>query len=756
MAPPHKVPVIIGVGDFTNRSTQIEDAKEPMQLMVEAIHNAIRDTSLSPDRQTELQNHIDSVKVVATWSWPYEDLPGLIGAKLGTTLKSKELSDHGGHSPGLMLHKACVDIAHGSSDIAVVTGGESLGSLVSLLKAGIQDPQGWTARPEGQESFLEQMITGSYRAKTIGTKHGVSQPIHVYPMYENGLRAHTKQTYQENSIESAKLYAAFSEIASKHHAAWNYGKPPTSAEEILHAEGKNRMICTPYPLLMNAFNNVNMSSASLLTSTDVAEKLGIPKSHWVYPTGGAGFEESEEYWLRPTYHTCPSIEKAIDTALQLAGLGKDQIDVLDIYSCFPIVPKLACRHMGISVTEPTKPISLLGGLTSFGGAGNNYSGNALVEMTRELRKGNKKNGLVLANGGFLTHQHAVVLSSIPPQRFGFPLDQAHHDAVGMEDIPFQERAEGEAIIETYTVEFDRKGRPSRGHVVGRLLKDNHRFIANPGDESTLAQLTNIFSLSFPAPHVLLVTINREEARNAIPIAGHAEGDAIFTWFDEEPSLRVAVITGSGNKAFCAGADLIEQSIRAASKEELPKTELFPPSGFAGLTRRVGKKPVIVAVNGFALGGGFEICLNSDVVVAAPNAKFGLTEVSVGLYAAAGGLSRIARSAGLQVASEVALTGRHITPDEAKQWGLINRIAKSQESVVAEALDIARLIASRSPDAVIVSRAGVREAFETASMERASQITDQRYRADLFKGENYKIGVTAFAERKVPQWVPSKL
>lgn len=131
-------------------------------------------------------------------------------------------------------------------------------------------------------------------------------------MYENGLRAQRKQTYQENSIESAKLYAAFSEIASRNHAAWNYGKPPTSAEAILNAEGKNRMICTPCkfsrygncetdclqrlldPLLMNAFNNVNMASACLLTSTDMAEKLGIPKDLWVYPTGGAGFEESEE------------------------------------------------------------------------------------------------------------------------------------------------------------------------------------------------------------------------------------------------------------------------------------------------------------------------------------------------------------------------------------------------------------------------------------------------------------------------------
>ena len=123
--------------------------------------------------------------------------------------------------------------------------------------------------------------------------------------------------------------------------------------------------------------------------------------------------------------------------------------------------------------------------------------------------------------------------------------------------------------------------------------------------------TSIYQLSFPAPHVLLVTINREKARNSIPSTGHVEGDAIFTWFDREPSLRAAVITGAGDKAFSAGADLIEQNSRASGNNtEAKRQPYMPSSGFAGLSRRQGEKPVIAAVNGFALGGGFEICLNS--------------------------------------------------------------------------------------------------------------------------------------------------
>jgi enoyl-CoA hydratase/carnithine racemase len=116
-----------------------------------------------------------------------------------------------------------------------------------------------------------------------------------------------------------------------------------------------------------------------------------------------------------------------------------------------------------------------------------------------------------------------------------------------------------------------------------------------------------FLISYPAPFVLLVTINRPKAMNSMPYATHWEADAIFSWFDEEPSLRVAVITGAGEKAFCAGQDLIEQAT-VKSKPQPRQMMTHPPSGFAGISRRAGKKPIIAAVNGWALGGGFEICL----------------------------------------------------------------------------------------------------------------------------------------------------
>ena len=153
---------------------------------------------------------------------------------------------------------------------------------------------------------------------------------------------------------------------------------------------------------MNAFNGVNLSAACILTSTDVAKKLNIPEEKWVYVLGGAGTHEKDNckyplrygrpslsystVWERRHFHDSPAIRKAIDAALDVSGLSPSQVDLFDFYSyvtpvicscltvrCFPIVPKLACDHLGLSTTKWDKPISLLGGLTSFGGAGNNYS-----------------------------------------------------------------------------------------------------------------------------------------------------------------------------------------------------------------------------------------------------------------------------------------------------------------------------------------------------------------------------------------------
>lgn len=145
-----------------------------------------------------------------------------------------------------------------------------------------------------------------------------------------------------------------------------------------------------------------------------------------------------------------------------------------------------------------------------------------------------------------------------------------------------------------------------------------------------------------------------------------------------------------------------------------------------------------------------------MIVASPKATFGLPEAMRGLYAGAGGLSRLVRLAGMTVASEVALSGRFLSAEEAHHFNIANRVSKTPESVVDEAVEIAAKVASMSPDAIVVTRHGLRASWEQASVERASQETEMRYGRGLREGENLGIGLRAFAEKKAPKWVPSKL
>lgn len=257
---------------------------------------------------------------------------------------------------------------------------------------------------------------------------------------------------------------------------------------------------------MNAFNTVNLAGAIILTSASHAKHLGIPEERWIHALGGAGTSDSAEFWHRPDFHSSPSIERSLSTALDVSETSAAELDLIDIYSCFPIVPKLAATALNLPIVGGPKPLTLLGGLTSFGGAGNNYSMHALTEMTRQLRSGKGKKGVVLCNGGVLSYQHVVVLGT-EPRRAKYPVENLLPEMLSDVEVPeLAEQAQGQCIIEvccsgvevvvtrltdvlqTYTVEFNRDGSPLRGHVVGRLKSDGRRFLANHGDESTLRQM----------------------------------------------------------------------------------------------------------------------------------------------------------------------------------------------------------------------------------------------------------------------------
>jgi crotonobetainyl-CoA hydratase len=246
--------------------------------------------------------------------------------------------------------------------------------------------------------------------------------------------------------------------------------------------------------------------------------------------------------------------------------------------------------------------------------------------------------------------------------------------------------------------------------------------------------------------VLVITLDRPKA-NAIDVGTSRALFAAFDRLRREPGLRVAVLTGAGERFFSAGWDL-----KAAAAGEGIAAD-HGPGGFAGLTEffDIGK-PVIAAVNGLALGGGFELVLAADLVVAAEHAEFALTEARLGLVADAGGLLRLPSRLPRPIALECLLTGRRISAAEAARWGLVNQVVRADRLMQA-ALDLARAICASAPLSVAAVLEILRETEGTAVPEGYQIMRGGRLPAyqRMLDSDDAREGVRAFTERRPPRW-----
>ena len=242
--------------------------------------------------------------------------------------------------------------------------------------------------------------------------------------------------------------------------------------------------------------------------------------------------------------------------------------------------------------------------------------------------------------------------------------------------------------------------------------------------------------------LLIVTLNRPERYNALHFPAHFELAEIWDEFAADPELWVAIVTGAGDKAFCAGNDLRFQAEGNVRKR--------CPTGFAGLTNRYDlNKPVIAAVNGFAMGGGFEVALACDLIVAAENAIFALPEPRVGLMAGAGGVHRLPRLIGQKRALGMILTGRRVGPEEGKELGFVNEVVPEGEAV-AGARRWAGQILECAPISIRASKEAVYAGLDEATLEAAINRTYEEQHV-LIDSADYIEGPKAFAEKRQPVW-----
>lgn len=772
---PELIPVIVGVGEYIDRPTDTADALEPTALMAEALKNADCDATGKTD---VLLHQLDSIELIGLVSWRYQNPVASLCKLLDINPAAQVNASMGGETPIRLIHDAAVKISQGKIKTAAIVGGEAMNAVNRARKQKLA--LHWTPLANHKDTvrFANDKIDVSKLSKNLG----VRSPTQMYPLYEMAAQASWQQSPDQGHAESAKLWEQYAATAAENPYAWLRHAPDAST--IGEVTADNRYISWPYPKFMVANPSVNQAAAVIVTSLANARAAGVAENKIIYIWGGAAAAEPDDFIQRDRYDRSTAQTETLLKAVDIAGGDARKFGKLELYSCFPVVPKMALRELKLSSTTHSPTVA--GGLSFFGGPLNNYMSHAACAMVRALRASPGELGLLYGQGGFVSKHHTLVVSTTPPIAALNPDYSVQAKAEATRDpVPvFDEYYSGPATIETYTIQYGRNGTINQGIVIlrgsegqrtmARVTADDAQSIAVllDGSRSAVGAQGHVKIDNFGKPtwqagplrarspsdfefakverdgHLTVVTINCPATMNALTPQANDELAEIFNDFAKDPEQWVAILTGAGEKAFSAGNDL-KHTAEVMAQGEVPEV---PSSGFAGLTARFDlDKPIIAAVNGVAMGGGFEIALACDLIIAAEHASFALPEPKVGLAAVAGGLLRLPRQIGQKQAMSMILTGRKVSATEAKAMGFVHDVVSSDE-LMATAKKLAADIIACSPMSIQASKQIVRKGLEEESLETAYQ--QQNYypatRA-LYKSADFREGPSAFAQKRPPVW-----
>jgi acetyl-CoA C-acetyltransferase len=466
--PAERVPVIIGAGEINDRPAAEADGLSSLELMAAALRQAAADAGGDWLRQ------VDRLLIVNQISWPVDDIVAELPRLIGIASAQVATGGPSGDAPVRYLNDAANAIARGESEVVAITGGEALRTAAARARSG------QPAAPS-KEMLRER---AEAMAAPLRLRYGLLTPTDCYPLYENAARAAWGQSLEKAQAESAQIWSLFSDAAAENPQAWLRRR--YRPDEILQANTDNRPIAHPYTKLMVANAAVNQGAALVVTSLARALAAGIAEERLIYLWAGAGAKEPDDILRRDRYDRSASMAVVLRETLARNGLAVAALDAAELYSCFPIVPKLARRVIDWPVDRPA---SVIGGLTFAGGPIANYMSHAAAGMVRHLR-GQGRFGLLYGNGGYLTRNHALILARVPPpvSLLGQDWDvQAAADAERLPVPPLLERYDGPGEIETYTVFYDRGGAVRLGTIIGRT-PDGARFLARvPKEKERLTQ-----------------------------------------------------------------------------------------------------------------------------------------------------------------------------------------------------------------------------------------------------------------------------
>ncbi len=490
------MPVLVGVGQAVSHwdgAAGPSGAPSPLSLAADASRTALADAGLAGsevDTLAFVRIFEDSVPSAPHPHGHNTNLPGTLAREIGASPARLIYSTVGGQSPQSLVSEFADAIHAGEADCALIAGSEAIGASKAARRAGIT--LDWA---DGSDLAFDDRGMGTPLLSRHEIKHGLVAAPNIYALFETAIAAREGRARSAHRAAMSSLFAKFSAVAAENP----YAQFPTarSADWLATPSKENYELADPFLKWHVAQDAVNQGAAVLVMSESRADALGIPAGKRVYLHGGGEAHDtviSERPHLDRSRAMYMAYLRAMSQARRMAG----DIQVFDLYSCFPCAVTSACEALGLDPLGDPRPLTMTGGLPFFGGPGNNYSLHGIASMVERLRAAPETYGLLLANGGWMTKEAVGIYAATRPDDYipvGAP--GSFHETVAVAETP-----EG-GVLETYTVLHGRAG-PERGIAACRT-ESGARFLA------------------FASPE-MLTELREDESQVGRPVAATTQGE----------------------------------------------------------------------------------------------------------------------------------------------------------------------------------------------------------------------------------------
>lgn len=454
---------VIGAAQHTVRGG---DAPEPLVSWTERAREAADSAGVE-----HALRQLDSIQVVYCQTWPYDDPVARLATELGASPAHRVYSGIGGTTPQELVNQTADAMRRGELDLALICSAEALATSRAAKKRGDRLP--WSHRKSAPFPW-----TPPHEAEL---NHEVVQAWETFPLWDTARRARLGHSLSEDAAEAARVMATMSVVAAANPHAWR--PHALDAATVGTPSAQNRYVGWPYTKHEVAVMDVDMSAALLLVTAERADALGIPQERRIYLSGWAYAEDPESIAERTDMSRSAAMAVAGRHALAAAGIGLDEVDAIDLYSCFPSSVRLGCDALGLALDDP-RGLTVTGGLPYAGGPASGYLTHVIATLFEQLCDAPGR-ALVTGVGMHLAKHVAAVWSSRPDAQCGHAPDGVQADVDAMQTRePLLTAWSGSGTVRAYTVAHGRDGAPAQGLVV--LDTSDGRALARVYDQDLLA------------------------------------------------------------------------------------------------------------------------------------------------------------------------------------------------------------------------------------------------------------------------------